>query len=1171
MRSGIYAKQSCEPTDLICHEFFFPDNNNNDMYFPDLNADGYPELCIRKESGIECHINQLATQQSLGAMYTLTPQIVTTICSAQGTDDGGCSGSYFFSTIQFLDLNADGKSDLVYHTPSGVQYLYSTGTGFQARINSGICKNKNGSLSCHNIRYPDVNGDSIPDMCWREDSGIKCRAGTGAGFTSSKIINTDICATGSTRHGICNGADNYDTIQYADINGDGKADLTYRGDQGIQSWISTGTAFVDRHATGICRNGDPARCENASLNWSTIKYPDINGDGMADLAYRSVHGFRAFISNGKTPNVIHKISDGYKNQTDITYSHLTDNTVHTACSNASYPERCLKAPLNVVSSYKASNGINGQGEYSYHYEGSKLHLRGRGLLGFSKITKTDLQTNIITSTWADNTTKLTLQDSYADFYPYLGMLTRKTTSLNGVVLTEVDNTRNHYSTMTGALPYFPYYPTSTEYSHDYDSSTIVSKTVTENFFDEAEHINNNAKAGNLTRVISTTTDETGLLGYTEKTFIKTTVNKFDDIVDATHWQVGRLISTEVTHSNNTGDPADDIIRTSTFDYNAQGLLTTTVAEPGDPNLELTTVNHYDDPYGTVTKVVTSGNAGALHTVTDRQTRNNYVANTVNGLLPQLETFNSLDQSETKTLDARFGVVTNLVGPNSLATSWEYDDFGRKLRENRADGSYSTITRSMCKSDCLAVAGMTATITPTYKVTTENFGTLPVTVYYDSLDREIRTESINVTGNTVYSDTIYDAKGRINKASQPYYAGTTNSENWVEFIYDDLNRPVEEIQHGTNLVKKKEYSPLTVKTTVTNYSGLNTAEFKEHVKIKTNFVSGKLRLVSENKDDTNFINTTYQYDAVGNLLQVNAPNSLPVIMDYDAKGRFKVAMNDPDMGSWSYEHDVFGQLRRQTNAKLQQTDMVYDDLGRMVLRLEEEGATVWQYDTAANGIGKLDTVTGPIALTATELAAQRSAPSITNALAAAIDQTYSRSAQYDDKGRAIATVTNIDGTPFEMSTSYDPVYSRVDIVTYPETVKEPIALPTRLTTKNIYDDNGFLIRLENAANNSVYWRLGDADGAVADAVNARGQTEVESYGNGLTTRRLFNPVLGHLETISTGSAGLGAVQNLEYVFDSIGNLEQRLDRNRQFVNPDQTTDSIVETFSYDHLNRLTSTT
>jgi hypothetical protein len=81
------------------------------------------------------------------------------------------------------------------------------------------------------------------------------------------------------------------------------------------------------------------------------------------------------------------------------------------------------------------------------------------------------------------------------------------------------------------------------------------------------------------------------------------------------------------------------------------------------------------------------------------------------------------------------------------------------------------------------------------------------------------------------------------------------------------------------------------------------------------------------------------------------------MTYDGRGR-KIAMDDPDMGVWTYEYNALGELIKQTDAKGQVVEMAYDVLGRMIERSEAEGVTRWTYDTQTMGIGKLAGVSGP---------------------------------------------------------------------------------------------------------------------------------------------------------------------------------------------------------------------
>ncbi|MEJ1368834.1 MAG: SpvB/TcaC N-terminal domain-containing protein, partial [Candidatus Sedimenticola sp. (ex Thyasira tokunagai)] len=90
--------------------------------------------------------------------------LTSDICANGSTANGVCNDGDNFNSITFLDLNQDGKSDLVYRGDKGITTFLSTGTGFQLASTSDICGNTRGSV-CNDgdnhqyIFYPDINGD----------------------------------------------------------------------------------------------------------------------------------------------------------------------------------------------------------------------------------------------------------------------------------------------------------------------------------------------------------------------------------------------------------------------------------------------------------------------------------------------------------------------------------------------------------------------------------------------------------------------------------------------------------------------------------------------------------------------------------------------------------------------------------------------------------------------------------------------------------------------------------------------------------------------------------------------------------------------------------------------------------------------------------------------------
>ncbi|WXG51669.1 MAG: RHS repeat-associated core domain-containing protein [Candidatus Sedimenticola sp. (ex Thyasira tokunagai)] len=353
-------------------------------------------------------------------------------------------------------------------------------------------------------------------------------------------------------------------------------------------------------------------------------------------------------------------------------------------------------------------------------------------------------------------------------------------------------------------------------------------------------------------------------------------------------------------------------------------------------------------------------------------------------------------------------MTSLTGPNGLTTTWKYDSFGRQIREDRADGTWSTVYRGMCGLTCPDDAP-DGTVLYT---TTESAGSTPTTTYSNKLGQVTRKVTTGFDGTRVYQDTEYNARGQVSRSSQPYFKNETS--HWSQTEYDILGRPTRVTQQGpggTPIENRFSYSGFT--TTVTNAKG--------HIKTTTKNAQGKVVRVDEEEGGW----VTYQYDAIGNL-RVTDANGAITTLTYDTLGRHKTAMDDPNMGQWRYQYDIFGNLIKQTDAKGQTVTQNFDPLDRMIKRVEPEGTTTWTYDSAANGmdeetgksIGKLVKVTAP--------------------------DGYIKTLGYDRLGRATTVATTADGQTHSITSAYDE-FSRVSKVTRPR----------GFVVKNDYNEQGYL--------------------------------------------------------------------------------------------------------------------
>src|SRR6185312_3180968 len=187
-------------------------------------------------------------------------------------------------------------------------------------------------------------------------------------------------------------------------------------------------------------------------------------------------------------------------------------------------------------------------------------------------------------------------------------------------------------------------------------------------------------------------------------------------------------------------------------------------------------------------------------------------------------------------------------------------------------------------------------------------------------------------------------------------------------------------------------------------------------------------------------TTYAYDGFGDLVQTTDPVGNVAAASYDVRGA-KIASSDPDLGSWSYAYNTLGLLVSQTDAKSQTVSLSYDKLDRPVQVIEPDMTSVWVYDTAANGIGKL----------------------VSTSITAGPGSGYSRSISYDALGRQSQVATTIDGNTYTMTATYDAnsLLAKVDY-------------PSGFTARYGHTSLGDANELSDDASGQAYWTASTAD-------------------------------------------------------------------------------------------------
>jgi RHS repeat-associated protein len=1096
--------------------------------FADVNGDGLVDWvrAYRNHAGTDYIKTWLNTGSGWtdGTNYNLPTVIMTYEAYSTGIRQG-----------ELVDVNGDGLVDWVraYRNQAGTSYIktwLNTGTGWADGTNYNLPTviNDYAAATSGYVQgeFADVNGDGLVDWvrAYRNHAGtdyIKTWLNTGGGWTDGTNYNlpTVIMTYEAYSTGIRQG-------ELVDVNGDGLVDWVraYRNQAGtsyIKTWLNTGAGWADGTNYNLPTVIHDYAAASTGYRWG--EFADVNGDGLVDWvrAYKNHAGSQyigTWLARSNAPGSIQKITDGLGAKTELTYKYLTDSTVYTKGTGASYPVRDIREAIPVVSQVNADNGLGGTIATDYFYAGMRAHLHGRGGLGFASMKVTDGSSGIKATT------------EYRQDFPFTGMPSHSETRLSSNQLLSKSDMTYAYTGTIGSGPVFPHLTGSVQINYDLNNSLLVLSQVTTGY-------SNYDSYGNVGNVTVTTVGNS-------QTFTTVTANTYNN--DPANWFLGQLLHSSVTKT--IPGPLSSTRRSAFAYHSTTGLLTKEIIEPNpsnhygaagvNANITLTTAYEYDAFGNRIKTILCPGNIAPNNCISSstgaRVTTLSYASNHAsypNGLFATTST-NAESHSETRVYDVKFGGITSLTGPNGLTTTWAYDSLGRSTTETRADNTQTSISRAWCASGCASIGGATVK----YSVTTTRTGASASVAYFDKLGRELRNQITGFDGTLVYSDIHYDSQGRVLKTSTPYFSG--GDPLWTTPGYDVLGR---EIQltfprgDGTYLSTRVQYNGFT--TIYTDAKNRNRSEVRNAL--------GQVISVTDALNNT----MTHAYDAQGNLTKTTDSGNNQIVLQYDLRSR-KISMNDPDMGAWTYAYNAFGELVSQTDAKGQVTTMQYDKLGRMTQRVDDatgspQTSTFTFGTSAANkNIGKLASMSGP----------------------SGTSQSY----LYDSLGRSSQTTYNIDTDSFVVQQSYDSA-GRPDITTYPVTTKYPSGFKVR----RIYNTRGYLEKVQTTDTTPfVFWQ--------ATAMSAQGQVVADTLGNGIDTIRAYNPANGFLESTQAVNSSFNVVYDTEYTYDEVGNLLTRTDLrpnpdivetftydNLDRLLTSQITGQSQKTYAYNALGNITS--
>jgi RHS repeat-associated protein len=692
-----------------------------------------------------------------------------------------------------------------------------------------------------------------------------------------------------------------------DWDADGRADLLQPTTTGELHYCrSTGTSLETCQPAGIAAGTVP----------SSPMTLDINGDGYPDLTY-ATSAVRLHLHHQVPPDHVVAVTDGLGARSDFEYAALSNTSVHRAGNSAVFPIRDHARPGFVVAKMTRASERGAQ-PATYFYEGAKVHVQGRGFLGFAR--------RVVTPANGDPVrVDEYLQDPAA--VERIGAPSRVTLQQrSGAPLVRTSYTWGRHAWGAGDQTRSFAYPGSVTVERFELDGVRVSSTVTSNVVDEF---------GTPVQRQETTTEHAK--GANAGARHVETITLAGVVNDTSNWCLGRPASTLVTrqHSLPGGAP---VTRSFAHGWDfARCRSTQQVIEPSSTSLRVTTdVAH--DAYGNAVVVSVTPVAQSARTTAYEWIENGRFVRTIT---------NAEGHVETIDWDSAFARPSMRTDPNGLVTSLQYDDLGRITRQSRPDGTSTVFTRAVCGAGCVWPSAAYVVSRTERGVGETHIAT--VDAGFDMHGRELFVRSEQPGGGQTFRALRYDSRGFPWQESIPAPCCATPA-HWVTHAYDLLGRRLSTERptsqaNPTPIVTRWRHDGLVV----TESDPLGRSAIQ-----RLDAVGRVVQVV-----DPALTDVDYEYDAFGNLVTVRDFGGAETLMSYDVRG-FRRSIDDPSAGRWTYDFLPLGELRSQTNARGQLTTFSYDRLSRPVKRSEPEGTTTWIWGTSATerNIGSLASVSSP---------------------------------------------------------------------------------------------------------------------------------------------------------------------------------------------------------------------
>ena len=983
-------KITAEPGSGVVVEEKFVENhfpqNYNQRFFGDFNGDGITDNIKIRGIGTYPNNNDPNAEDKVKIRYgtgTGYAKLDGTPADSYDQMDNVAYGYPYYSQRKYMvaDINNDGKSDLVSFkfspcTSSSIQIFGMLG---------GTTENVPLSTSIIGCAPPVFDYSKIDDAGnasiasgYQEDPNVPCQ---GWPITVTQCgVNSKVCVTTPNPYNpkfpSLNNAHFIPEFVTGDFNGDGKQDIFFKG-------------------CGYSTTG----------NYSIIYFDKGN----------TINQPTAF----STQQFVTTIYDGFGLKTKFKYSTLAnpdpDNIAYTrGYYSGGYPVIDFQQPLYVASEFSIPDGISptGENKTSYHYESAHLHLRGKGFLGFDKITATNpaSKTQVIS--------EYALKTAFYEKVP-LKTETYLTAPPQPLLIAEELYTTVFKST---GLVHFTGIDKTESINHITGGKITVDPTYDVN--------------GNITA------STTSVGSITNPTSVETTVTSIPLYVTAGSWlpNAPDEITTTITRTEDASNPYVKKVKYA-YDLTKGAITKTSLDLHAINNKNVITDYEYFTGTGVLKKETVSSTENDLPYALPTKTVE-YIYD-----LPlqrfATQTKNPLNQSSYATYDPKWGKPLTETDISGLTTTYQYDGYGRTIKVTTPDNlttntSFAWATSAspnpVVQTDYDRTTFASSIVTNAlYSVTNQRSGSPTSKTIYDIYGRELAAETDGFAGK-LYAANKYNVRGNIEKTSGAYQNGVTMAPVITTNTYDDLNRISSTHSTSANLSVSPSSTLFAYSAPAGDGSSIvGTTTPDSKVFSKTTDASGLLKSSTDAGG-----NILYSYYSNRQLKQTTVGGLVTNTMEYDELAR-QTKLTEANSGVTEYKYNAYGELFYQKDARGNETGFEYNDvLGRMTLKKCTTAVTgaidtyTFNYVLSGNGLNAIQSTSGP--------------------------GNISYSYTYDNLHRVTKVDENINGPLFSTSYEYD-AFGNITKQTY----------PSGFSVKHGYNANGYHMQAKRGDNGVLIYQ------------------------------------------------------------------------------------------------------